>query len=109
MNILIVAASVAAGIDWVTPLREIGVPIVLAAIGFVGGRKSNSEKRRSEFETLSKELDAFKNYRQLLIDDNNSLIAELREVKRQMVEMKEEIRLLSKSNCANALTCQLKS
>lgn len=109
MSILVVTTAVVASIDWITISKEIGVPIILAGIGFLGGRKSATERKKSEFETLGKELEAFKNYRQLLIDDNNSLIAELRDVKRQMVEMREELRVLSKSNCSNALTCVLKS
>ena len=99
---------VKSGFDWVMLLKDVGVPLVGAFLGYLGGRKSATEKKKSEFETLSQELEAFKNYRQLLIDDNNSLIKELREMKTQMSEMKEQLKDLAKNNCYNFPYCKNK-
>lgn len=84
------------------------VTIISSYLSFLGGKKSGASKKTEEYDSLNAELAAFKNYRQLLIDDNNSLIDELKEMKLEMAEMKKQLKEILKSNCANFETCKYK-
>ena len=72
-------------------LKTFVLPIVLAIITFIGGRKSVSNRRNDDYTSIITELNALKNFRDLLVTDNNSLIEELRKMKKEMNELKDEI------------------
>lgn len=86
-------------------LVSVGVPVFTAILAFLGGRKSSAGKSKEHYESLVVELEATKNFRELLISDNNSLIVELKEMKLEMVAMKKQLKELSKFNCLNAVGC----
>ena len=96
--------------DILSLAKDVLIPVVVAGIAFLGGRKTATEKKKSEFETLSQELAAFKAFRQLLIDDNNSLVKELKEMKSQVKELDSQLKALikkyteEKSNCTSCPT-----
>jgi len=98
--------------DVVAISKDVLIPLVAAGLAFLGGRKSKSQNKKDEFEALAKELEAFKNFRQLLIDDNNSLVTELKAMKIQVKDLDEQLKSLIKkyteerSNCA---ACQTKA
>ena len=100
-------------------IKEIVVPIILALLAFWGGRKSSAEKHKLEFET---EIASFKEFRTLLIEDNESLKKELiatqksnRELKtivatleNNIETLKKEIKQLTNAVCTNAEDCKNK-
>lgn len=114
LMVILVAAAVAvkqvvvakAAFDWAAMAPTVIVPIVVAIISFFGGRKTAMETKKSEFETLKQELEAFKAFRDLLVSDNLSLINELKSMKAEVLLMKEELKILSKSNCSNFPECK---
>ena len=83
----------------------VGTPIITGLIAFWGGRKSSATKKKDEFDAYKLEAESFKSFRDLLIADNNSLIAEVKELQKEMSLLKLQLKELINSNCPNYPTC----
>lgn len=109
--------------EFIDLMKEIGLPLVLAILAFFGGRKSGVEKKKLDFESIKiefdTELNALKEFRTLLISDNNSLKDELKQMRVENKELKglvsslqqkcgeltNELQRVSNLMCSNAITC----
>ena len=78
--------------DYIEIGKELGLPLILGLLGYLGGRKSTSEKKSIELETLknefSLEIESLRQFRELLVIDNKSLKDELKETQVQNKELK---------------------
>lgn len=77
------------------------VALIVGVISYFAGRKTNIDKlkikadiKKTEFEALQAELTALRDFRNLLISDNESMLKELKSVKAEQIELKEEIVML---------------
>ena len=91
--------------SWIELGKEFVLPLAVAIIGYFAGRKSAAENKRIEYET---EMASLKEFRELRIADNKSLISEIKDLKKQIASMQAEIKVLSKNQCDNFTKCTVK-
>jgi len=98
--------------DYISILKDYGVPIAIGIIGWFAGRSKNkaeTEKLKAETEYLysqkcKEDLETTKSFRELLISENASLVKEIKEMK-----LKYEITTLALKEQIAMLTSQLEA
>jgi len=98
--------------DYISILKDYGVPIAIGVIGWFAGRSKNNaetEKLKAETEYLysqkcKEDLETTKSFRELLISENAALVKEIKDMK-----LKYEITTLALKEQIAMLTSQLEA